>query len=64
MIDPETIEDIDDCDGEAVYAYGFDPETSKWTWGWVPLEYIQEAGRTDILTRLFPGDDEDEEEAA
>lgn len=38
MIDPETIEDLDGCDGEALHAYGFDDETGKWGWGWVPLE--------------------------
>ena len=33
MIDPDTIEEIDDCDGECVYAYGFDPVTENWAWG-------------------------------
>jgi hypothetical protein len=54
MIDPETIEDIDDCDGEAVYCYGFDRETNGWTWGWLSLEYLYESGRADIIARLFP----------
>lgn len=59
MIDPETIEDIDDCDGESVSAYGFDPDTGQWGWGWVALEYIEEAGRTDITERLFGRRDEE-----
>ncbi len=60
MIDPATIEDIDDCDGEAVYAYGFNPETETWGWGWIALDYIQEAGRTDIMERLFPSYEDEE----
>lgn len=59
MIDPETIEDIDDCDGEAVYVYGFDPETKSWTWGWLSLEYLYESGRSDIIDRLFPTYDDE-----
>lgn len=60
MIDPETIEDIDDCDGESVYAYGYDPKTGACCWGWVPLEYIQESGRADIMERLFPSYEDEE----
>lgn len=62
MIDPETIEDMDDCDGESVHVYGFDPETNGWGWGWLGLEYLYESGRTDIIARLFP--EQDEEDAA
>ncbi|MCB4771451.1 hypothetical protein LGR54_22845 [Ancylobacter sp. Lp-2] len=54
MIDPETIQDFDDCDGESVSCYGFDTETGQWGWGWVPLEDLEEAGREDILDALFP----------
>ncbi|MDF2810412.1 MAG: hypothetical protein K0S56_1443 [Microvirga sp.] len=54
MIDPETIEEWEECDGEAVSCYGFDPDTGEWAWGWVPLENIEENGRTDILDALFP----------
>lgn len=54
MIDPETVEEWEDCDGEAVSCFGFDPDTGQWGWGWVALEYIEEAGREDIMERLFP----------
>jgi hypothetical protein len=53
MIDPETIEDIDDCDGESIFALGYDPLTKRWEWQWVTLEYVAECGRTDIIERLF-----------
>ncbi|MGU3493674.1 hypothetical protein ACLBXM_06485 [Xanthobacteraceae bacterium A53D] len=53
MIDPTTIEDIDDCDGESIYCYGFDPDSGKWECQWVPLEYVADAGRSDIIERLF-----------
>ncbi len=64
MIDPETIEEVDDCDGESVRAYGFDPEAKTWKWDWVSLEYVVECGRSDIIDRLFPRYDDDEEDAA
>lgn len=63
MIDPETIEDMDDCDGESVHAYGYDPVKDTWGWGWVALEYIYESGRTDIIERISP-QHADTEEAA
>ncbi|MCO5135983.1 MULTISPECIES: hypothetical protein [unclassified Shinella] len=63
MIDPETIEEIDDCDGESVRAFGFDNDTGRYSWAWVPLEYVAECGRSDIIDRLFPRYDEDEEAA-
>ncbi|YBV97098.1 hypothetical protein M1D80_09440 [Phyllobacteriaceae bacterium JZ32] len=53
MIDPETIEDMDDCDGESLHAYGYDPVARKWEWAWIPLEYIYESGRSDIIDRLY-----------
>ena len=53
MIDPETIEDIDDCDGESIFAYGYDPLTKKWGWAWIELEYVAECGRTDIVERIY-----------
>lgn len=53
MIDPETIEDIDDCDGESISAYGYNPESRKWEWGWVPLEYVADCGRSDIIERVY-----------
>lgn len=53
MIDPDTIEDIDDCDGECVLAYGYDSETKAWKWDWVALEVLADAGRTDIINRLY-----------
>lgn len=49
MIDPETIEDFDQCDGEDANVYGYDPETDSCDWGWVPIRVIEEAGRTDVL---------------
>ncbi len=55
MIDFDTIEDVDDCDGEAVFAYGFDPLKQEWVWEWVPLEDLAEADRRDILQRLGVG---------
>jgi hypothetical protein len=59
MIDPETIEDVDDCDGDAVYVYGFDPEKNGWGWSWLALQYLYESGRGDIIERLFPSSDEE-----
>lgn len=52
MIDPDTIEDIDDCDGDSIWAYGYNTVSKQWEWGAVPLEYVYDAGRTDILRRL------------
>ena len=57
MIDPETIEEVDDCDGESVHAYGFDAEAKVWKWDWLSLEYVAEGGRSDIIDRLFPRHD-------
>jgi hypothetical protein len=54
MIDPDSIEDVEDCDGEGVFSYGLDSDTGKWCWGWVPIEHLYEYGRTDIIDRLFP----------
>ncbi|MFN3832149.1 MAG: hypothetical protein ACK4SQ_07980 [Allorhizobium sp.] len=53
MIDPDTIEDIDDCDGESVLAYGYNPISKEWAWEWVPMEELAEAGRTDIIARVI-----------
>ena len=53
MIDPDTIEEVDDCDGEAVLAYGYNPVSKAWEWAWVQMEELAEAGRTDIIERLF-----------
>ena len=61
MIDPETIEDIDDCDGESIFAYGFDHVKKSWEWAWVPIEHVAECGRSDIVDRLFPRYDDDDE---
>ncbi|MFK4537923.1 hypothetical protein ABIA00_006106 [Bradyrhizobium ottawaense] len=38
MIDPDTIEDADECDGESLHAYGYDREKGEWRWQWVPIE--------------------------
>ncbi len=54
MIDPETIEDMDDCDGESAHVYGLNIETGRYGWGWVTLEALYEAGRSDIIRGLFP----------
>jgi hypothetical protein len=63
MIDPDTIEDIDDCDGDAILAYGFDTASEKWAWAWLPIQFIAEAGRSDIIDRIFPRHDDDDDEA-
>lgn len=52
MIDTDTIEDIEDCDGDTVWAYGYNTVSKKWEWAAVPLEDIYDGGRTDILQRL------------
>jgi hypothetical protein len=52
MIDASSIEDFDDTDGESVHAFGCDADTGTWQWAWVPLEYVYEAGRTDIIDGL------------
>lgn len=51
MIDLDTIEDIDECDGEAVHVYGR-LSTGQWSWQWVPIEAVAEAGRDDILIAI------------
>ena len=53
MIDFDTIEDIEECDGEAIHAYGFNPETKSWEWAWVQIEDLAEAGRIDIVERVM-----------
>ena len=53
MIDPDTIEDVDDCDGESILAYGYNPIDRVWVWEWVPMEELAEAGRTDIIARVM-----------
>jgi hypothetical protein len=53
MIDPETIEEVDDCDGESVHAYGLDAATGQWGWAWVSFEHLAEAGREDIISSVL-----------
>lgn len=55
MLDPDTIDDIDENDGEEVMCYGYDPESKSWKWAWVPYDYLAEAGRTDITDRMWGG---------
>lgn len=65
MINPDTIDDIDDCDGEAVCCFGEDAETREWKWDWVPIEKLIEAGRQDVVDQVCGRqDDDDEREAA
>lgn len=52
MIDTDTIDEFEDCDGYTVWAYGYNTVTEKWEWSAVTLEDLQEGGRTDILRRL------------
>ncbi len=53
MITLDTIEAIEDYDGEAAYCYGFDPEARAWSWHWVSREWLEEH-RPDILASLEP----------
>lgn len=53
MIDPDTIEDADECDGEALHVYGRDTTTGQRRWQWVPVEALLDAGRGDLLPWLF-----------
>jgi hypothetical protein len=55
MIDIETIEDADECDGEALHAYGRDTTTGQWTWRWVPVEMLIESGRGDLVPWMADG---------
>lgn len=54
MIDAETIEDWDDCDGNSIYCYGYNSETKEWEWGWCDIADLEIEGRLDILRQLFP----------
>lgn len=62
MIDPNTIEDVEDFDGENVLCFGIDTETKTSTWGWVHMEVLMESGREDIVRRFMPYDDDDDDE--
>lgn len=62
MIDLETVEECDECDGDNVYVHGRDEETGSWAWGWVSLESLYESGRVDLLEGLgLERRDEDED---
>lgn len=52
MIDLDTIEDADECDGEVPHVCGRDTETGQWAWQWVPVEVLIESGRGDLLPWL------------
>lgn len=52
MIDIDSIEDADECDGESLHAYGRDTTTGEWQWQWVPVETLLEAGRGDLVPWL------------
>lgn len=52
MIDIDTIEDADECDGEALHVYGRDTTTGQWRWQWVAVETLMEAGRGDLVPWL------------
>jgi hypothetical protein len=54
MIDVDSIEDVEDCDGESVLAYGPDSDTGEWRWDWVSIEHLHDYGRTDIIRQFFP----------
>jgi hypothetical protein len=60
MISPDTIEDVEDAEDDAISCYGYDPDTGQWGWGWVPIETLYEYGREDILrsARLIRDEDE------
>jgi hypothetical protein len=53
MIDLDTIDDADECDGEALHVYGRDAATGEWCWQWVSVETLVEAGRGDLTPWLF-----------
>lgn len=53
MIDPDTIEEADECDGEALHVYGRDADSGDWRWQWVSVEALVEAGRGDLTPWLF-----------
>jgi hypothetical protein len=52
MIDLNTIEDADECDGESLRVYGRDVTTGHWQWQWLPVEVLIEAGRSDLVPWL------------
>jgi hypothetical protein len=55
MIDLDTIDDADECDGEALHVYGRDADTGEWRWQWVSVETLVEAGRGDLVPGMFDG---------
>lgn len=48
----DDIEDAEECDGEALHAYGRDVATGEWTWEWVAVESLMEGGLGDLLPWL------------
>ncbi|MBN8977221.1 MAG: hypothetical protein J0I08_12140 [Rhizobiales bacterium] len=52
MIEPDTIEGVGECDGEALLVYGRDANTGQLRWEWLPVEVLIEAGRGDLLPWL------------
>ena len=55
MIDPDSIDECDECDGEVLHVYGRDSDTGMWKWQWVAVETLVEAGRGDLVPWLFDG---------
>lgn len=53
MIDPDTIDEADDCDGESIHAYGYNQNTGAWEWDWIPFEELWEHGRGDIVAQFM-----------
>ena len=49
VINTDSIEEVEDFDGEAAFCFGQDGNSTDWRWEWVPIEALMEAGRTDIL---------------
>jgi len=52
MIDIDSIEDCDECDGDLLHVYGRDAVTGQWRWQWVSVEVLIEAGRADLVPWL------------
>ncbi|MCZ0734582.1 hypothetical protein OZ671_10065 [Phreatobacter sp. AB_2022a] len=64
MIDPHTINETVETDGESLFCFGEDAETGEMVWAWIPVEILEEAGRTDLLRSAGIWSDDDWEAAA
>jgi len=47
-LDLDSIDDIDDADGDALLVYVFDRSAGEFVWTWISRETLAESGRYDL----------------